>query len=203
MPDFPRQQSPLASLMTAIRESQDETGLSLSEGPAMGYLNLRGDPAELDFVERVRKGTNIDLPEVPNTSHSSKGISALWLGPHEWLVLVAPGLEIEIQSLLHAVLTNRNYAITDITSGNTSMTLTGVHARELLARGCSIDLHDRLFPPGSCVQTYVAKASVLLWNPDDSSRLDLIARRSFAEYLALWLQDAGSEFGLTLRRHLN
>ena len=195
-----KQESPIAALMPDIPESQGEGGLSLSECPAMGYVNLRGDPADVDFVEFVRRGANLRLPEVPNTSRSEAGISALWLGPHEWLIVIPPELETEVQNSLGVILTGRSHAITDITSGNTAMSLTGVRAREVLAKGCGIDLHERFLCPGCCVQTYVGKANVLLWRREDSPRLDLIVRRSFAEYLALWLQDAGNEFGLRLRK---
>jgi sarcosine oxidase subunit gamma len=200
MPEPLKQESPLAQLLAAIPESLADTGLWLSECPSKGHLNLRGDPADLDFVELVRRSANIRLPEVPNTSLSSAGISALWLGPHEWLIVTPGGLETAVQSSLCTTLTNRSRAVTDITSGNTAMSLTGARARDALAKGCSIDLHERFLGAASCVQTYVAKANVLLWRPDDSSRFDLIVRRSFAEYLALWLQDAGREYGLRLRQ---
>ena len=200
MPDPLKQESPLGHLLEAIPEPAADNGLWLSECPPMGHVNLRGDPGDLDFVELVRRGANIPLPEVPNASLSSAGVSALWLGPHEWLIVTSGGLESAVQSSLRETLTNRNHAVTDITSGNAVIRLSGARVRDVVAKGCSIDLHERFLGPASCVQTYIAKASVLLWRSDDSSRLNLIVRRSFAEYLALWLQDAGREYGLTLRR---
>jgi sarcosine oxidase, subunit gamma len=200
MPEPLKLESPLAHLLETIPEPATDTVPWLSECPPMGHINLRGDPADLDFPEVVRRGTNILLPEVPNTSLSSTGISALWLGPQEWLIVTSPGLESAVQSSLRETLTNRNHAVTDVTSGNAVIRLSGTRARDVVAKGCSIDLHDRFLGPACCVQTYIAKAGVLLWRPDDSSRLNLIVRRSFAEYLGLWLQDAGREYGLRLRR---
>jgi sarcosine oxidase, subunit gamma len=200
MPEPLKQESPLAQVLEAIPEPATDTGLWLSECPPMGHINLRGDPADLDFAELVRRGTNILLPEVPNTSLSSTGVSALWLGPHEWLIVTSGGLESAVQSSLRETLANRNHAVTDITSGNAVISLSGTRVRDVVAKGCSIDLYERFLGPASCAQTHIAKASVLIWRSDDSSRLNLIVRRSFAEYLALWLQDAGREYGLTRRQ---
>jgi heterotetrameric sarcosine oxidase gamma subunit len=47
---------------------------------------------------------------------------------------------------------------------------------------------------GRCAQTTFAKASAVISNKSDGS-FDLIVRRSFADYIARWLLDAGQEFG--------
>lgn len=108
-------------------------------------------------MELGGRNANIRLPEIPNASVSSADRSALWLGPREWLILTPRGLEPELQRSLRATLTNRSCAVTDVTNGNTVMCLTGMRALDVLAKGCSVDLHDLGFGPGSCVQTYVAK----------------------------------------------
>ena len=73
--------------------------------------------------------------------------------------------------------------------------LHGLGARELLARGCTLDLHPRAFPPWRCAQTLCAKADVIIQAVDagdDEAAFDLIVRRSFADYLWRWLADASS-----------
>jgi heterotetrameric sarcosine oxidase gamma subunit len=47
---------------------------------------------------------------------------------------------------------------------------------------------------GRCAQTTFAKATAVVANKADGS-YDLIIRRSFADYIAQWLLDAGQEFG--------
>jgi sarcosine oxidase subunit gamma len=46
--------------------------------------------------------------------------------------------------------------------------------------------------PGSCAQTLVARANVLLQQMDDAPTYRLFVRPSFAAYLAAWLADARS-----------
>jgi hypothetical protein len=44
----------------------------------------------------------------------------------------------------------------------------------------------------------IAKAGALIGCIDPPSSLYLIVRRSFAEYLALWLKDAATEYGFRM-----
>jgi len=200
MPELFKQDSPLAQITTAVQGEHEDIGLSLSERSALGHINLRRDPADVDFVSIIHKSTHVRLPETPNTFISNAGIWALWLGPHEWLIVTPGGLEVSLQDALHTTLANHNHSVTDVTCGNIAMSLSGARTREVLAKGCGIDLHERFFVPGTCVQTQVSKANVLISRPDSTSRFDLIVRRSFAEYLALWLLDAGREYGLKFCR---
>jgi sarcosine oxidase gamma subunit len=52
---------------------------------------------------------------------------------------------------------------------------------------------------GLVVQTPFAKASAVISNRCDGS-YDLVIRRSFADYVAQWLLDAGGEFGCRIEK---
>jgi len=199
MPELLKQESPLAQLGMITQGSQEGTDLWLSELAPAAHINLRGDTEDPGFIDCVRVSTNIRLPATPNSLVSEDGISALWLGPHEWLILAPGGLEAAVLDSLRTALAGHNYAVTDITSGNFGLSLTGLRAKDILAKGCSTDLHQRAIRPGFCIQTNVAKANVLIWRPDDTQQFNLVVRRSFAEYLTVWLLDAGREYGLRFR----
>ena len=83
-------------------------------------------------------------------------------------------------------------AIVDVSANRTTLELRGPRSRELLEFGCPIDLHPRVFGPGRCAQTLLARANVLIWHvadePEDTWRL--FVRPSFAAYVAAWLADA-------------
>ena len=117
-------------------------------------------------------------------------------GPDEWLLLTAPGREISLTDRLRNALKTVHSAITDVTSGHTVIRLAGTNARDVLAKGCTVDIHPRVFRCGQCAQTRVAKAGVILLPVDEAPVFDIIVRRSFAEYLAMWLADAAREYGL-------
>jgi sarcosine oxidase subunit gamma len=83
-----------------------------------------------------------------------------------------------------------------VTGGQVAMRIGGDNAVALLAKGCTLDLHPKTFLAGQCAQTGLAKAGILLSKVDYTPTFDVIVRRSFAEYLAKWLQRAGAEFGI-------
>ena len=146
---------------------------------------------ELPFLAQVdvRTGSPGDLlPSEPNTVRGDASRAALWLGPDEWLVVGPPDSEDELEAGLRA----SGATVVDVSANRTTLELRGPRARELLEFGCPIDLHPRVFGPGRCAQTLLARASVLIWfvadDPEPVYRI--LARPSFAAYLAAWLADA-------------
>ena len=77
----------------------------------------------------------------------------------------------------------------------TVIRLAGAHARDTLAKGCPVDMHPRVFGPGQCAQTILARADMTIHQTADDT-YDIIVRRSFAEYVWTWLEDAAREYGI-------
>jgi heterotetrameric sarcosine oxidase gamma subunit len=113
-------------------------------------------------------------PMAPNTVLGD----ALWLGPDEWLVL--DRRERDFPACPAAV---------DVSADRVCLELVGPAAGDVLARGCSLDLHPSVFPPGRCAQTLVARVQAILWRTDEES-FRLLVRPSYAGYLRAWLEDA-------------
>ncbi|MCH8178112.1 MAG: sarcosine oxidase subunit gamma, partial [Proteobacteria bacterium] len=70
----------------------------------------------------------------------------------------------------------------------------GENAGALLATDCPLDLHPRVFKPGQCAQTRLAKAGMTIAPLRNGEGFEVIMRRSFADYLLLWMQDAAVAF---------
>ncbi len=166
----------------------------MRERPFVSYVNLRGNSDDARFTSAADRVLGVGLPLEPNTVVPGDDLSVLWLGPDEWLVATPPDRQAELPEALREQLRELRAAVTDVSAGQTSIRLRGDHARDVLAKGCSLDLHARAFGPGRCAQTNVAKIMALIWQIDDAPTFDLIVRRSFADYLARWLEDAGQEY---------
>lgn len=192
--------SPLGDFLAAgVRpEAPEGPGVWLSERAFLGHINLRGDPSSEAFPRGVEVALGITIPLEPNTVVEGHEITALWLGPNEWLVLTAPDQQHRIAAALRTSLSNVLVAVTDLSGGQTVTNLQGPHSREVLSKGSTLDLHPRVFGPGQCAQTNVAKASAIIRQLDESPSYDVIVRRSFADYLAHWLTDAAREYGLVI-----
>ena len=169
--------------------------LVVAERAALGHINLRGNAADARFAAAVGEAFGAGLPIAPNTvSVGPKGV-AYWLGPDEWLLVTAARDEAALASALRGSLEGVFCAVTEVSGGQVVLELRGAAARELLAKECPFDLHAPDFAPGRCAQTRLAKAAVLLRPLEDGS-MELIVRRSFFDYVATWLADAGAEYGL-------
>lgn len=200
MVESPLRQSALAHLHLAARAVADagEAGVRLCERPSPGQLNLRGDAADDDFRAAVRAALGFAPPPDPNTSAASGGITALWLGPDEWLVVTPKGREADTARGLRDALAGKFAAVTEVGHARAVIGLSGAHARDVLMKGCSLDLHPRVFGPGRCAQTGLARAQVVLHQTDPLPAFELYVQRSVAEYLWLWLEDAAAEYGFAI-----
>lgn len=197
--DMARQESPLVERMPyeAPASAPADAGVTLREPPRYGYINLRGNPDDAAFLDAIEVEFGCRPPLEPNTVIVSDAVSAMWLGPDEWYLRTAHGTEHDTATTLERALTGRHAAINKVGSGLATLELGGAHARDVLEKGCTLDLHPRMFAPGQCAQTLLAKANVLLHPYGAQPVYEIVVRRSFADYLFAWLADAADEFGMS------
>jgi sarcosine oxidase subunit gamma len=192
MSDASRAQSPLVAWIEAglpVRfEAQD---VRLRERAFLGHIGLRCDPADSVSTGAIERVLGCSLPRTPNTFRvAAVADRVLWLGPDEWLILAPEGREPALVQALRQAAGDGFAAVVELGSGQTVIELTGARAREVIAKGCPLDLHPRAFGPGRCAQSRLARTLVTLAQLDDAPTFELIVRRSFADYLWQWLLDA-------------
>ena len=160
-------------------------------------VNLRGDPANAAFTQAVGAAIGLPLPlrawQCP--AHATRRI--VWAGPDDWFVIGAPGEQEGLAEALRAVAAGTHHAVTDVSSGYAVLALEGPAAAEVLAQGCPMDLHPRVFPVGQGAGTHFFKASVWLWRTGEE-RFELLVRTSFAGYVDALLQACTRETGLRI-----
>ena len=195
MPHRPQRRHALTCFLNGKNASgPDHSGVQLEVRPGHGYLNLRGDPGDEQFLQAVQATLGQPLPTIANTFTAGEN-AQFRLGPDEWLLATEPGKERDIAEQLGENLSGQCYSLVDVTGGQVLLRLRGSHVREVLAKGCTLDLHPRAFKMGQCAQTTLAKTSMLIALIDDAPTFDIIVRRSFAEYAALWLQHSSARAG--------
>jgi sarcosine oxidase subunit gamma len=195
MSDLFQQQSPLVQIKLAETRANQPV---IREIPFQGFLNLRGKPDNADFLAAVNNVLGCSLPLEANRVVESGDYKVYWLGPDEWLVITPTDQQGKVQSDLLSALEGVFSSVVDNSSGFTLLTLTGDNAANLIARDCPLDLHPRVFRPGHCAQTRLAKAGMTISPLLDGTGYELIIRRSFADYLLLWMQDALIEFEVSI-----
>ncbi len=169
-----------------------------AERALLGHVNLRGDFQDERFAAAIEAAIGIGLPIARNTVVDGRGNTIYWLGPDEWLIVTSRDREATITRALRKSLDGSFAAVTEVSEGQTVIVLHGRAARHVLAKGCPLDLHPRAFAPGQCAQSHLAKATILVRQVDAEPTFEIVVRRSFADYLWLWLQDAAAEYGHAL-----
>jgi sarcosine oxidase, subunit gamma len=171
----------------------DWPDLRLRELPFLAQTNLRA-AADSPAAREVGLALGAPLPVQSNTWTMAEQRSIVWLGPDEWLIIGPEGSSIESNHLLQTAVDHDWGAVVDVSANTATLELAGASARDLLARGCPLDLHPSVFGPGACAQSLLARVPVILLQRDATPTYWLLVRSSLAGYLAAWLVDAAAEF---------
>ena len=124
-------------------------------------------------------------------------VRTLCVGPSDWL-LVSEVLGTDAISswLVESSAVTDEFVAVDVSEGLRVVTLSGGSSRDLVSKGCGLDLDPQVFPVGRCARTRLAGLPVII---DCDVRLDclnLYVSRSFHSWFEAWLSDAAAEFEL-------
>lgn len=159
----------------------------LLEGRRLAVLRMRnpGD-AVLGAVGSALGGA---LPTEPNLAHGGD-VDLLWLAPGEWLIDcgTAPSDPFD---RVRAACRGTVHHLAMMSDAYVVVEIGGARSRDLIAKGCSLDLHPRAFGPGRCAQSLFAQLHVLLYQTD-ATTFRLYADASYQAYLLAWLVDASA-----------
>lgn len=178
-------------------------GIVIAERSEVGKIDLRGSPDNRAFMAAVGRVLDIVLPTDALSSATHGQVTALWQGPDQWLITCALADVATHMAALRDALGGEHHAQTDVSDARVVLRLAGPSAREVLAKGCPLDLHPRVFDVGQCASSRLAKADVLLHLISDhvaGPTFDLYVARSFARYMFAWLEDAALEYGSQIAR---
>ncbi len=187
----PRRRSPLAERDTIA--SPDGT-YALVERPFLAKLILRVDPKRA--AKAVKSAFGSDLPSASQTA-TAEGVTLLWLGPDEWMIVGDPVTETALTEKLAAALGDTPHQIAAVSDYYTTVSVSGARARDALSKLTTLDLHERSFKSGEVRGSVFAKAAAVLhMTGDGPPSFDLHIRASMADYLWCLLAVAGREYGM-------
>lgn len=196
-------ESPLhhADLASIADQGPQEGGVHFCEHPLLGLLTLRCVPS-LQQQEEIESLLGVALPMVPLTSvtkdDTSIGkVSVRWVSPDEWLIIVPGDKAFDMETRFFETLSG-HFSLVNISGGSTVFEVSGDQVVGMLKKSIPVDLHRSVFPVGKVVSTIFAKSGAIVCRLGDN-RFELVVRRSFADYLWLWIQDASREYGLVVK----
>jgi sarcosine oxidase subunit gamma len=187
--------SPASQLKDAFAAGSLAGTVELSELPFLTMVGLRAT-AGTETAQRLASVTG-GLPAGSGAVAGSGDTSVLWLGPGEFLVVAPAGahesLGGDLIRALQDALADGEGQVVDLSANRTTFELTGPQGRAVLEKGCSLDLHPRVFKAGTAYSTEIANIPAILWKTGEES-FRIFPRASFAEFLGRWLLDATREY---------
>lgn len=182
----------VAGLMGPLASGTNQA-FSVYERPFLELINVKGEAHSDVFLAAIKKATGATLPLAPNTVSESDDYIIYWLAPNEWLVQSTQPRVPVIDAVLGKLLAGQFASVVDVSSGNTTLVMTGEKVRSVLQKGCPLDFHPRVFSVGQCAQSHFFKAGIVL-RPLANGNVEVIIRRSFADYFGRILVDAAEEY---------
>ena len=192
-----RGESPLhhVGLADITDQSNGDAGVVFSEAGLLGHLTLRCEPSS-PLIAVAQTILGIALPLTPLTSVEQGDLVVRWIAPDEGLISLPNDQVFDLETRFRAEM-NGHYSLVNGSGGMTVYKLRGRHVVDMLKKSTPVDLHDSEFPVGKVVSTVFAKSGAVIRRTGESE-FELVVRRSFADYIWLWIQDASQEYGLAV-----
>ena len=185
----------MLNYQSSIKKEKNYSGLTVKEISPIMKLNLRGK--NRDFLSIIGKNINMILPLEANTSSSTDNYTSMWLSPDEWLVISNNIIDeednnYEIEEQLFNKISRTNFgAITDVTDQFVLINLNGENVFDLLSAGCPFNFNDFKTKKGAVSQTLLSQIDIIMHHKE-LNNVNLFVRKSFAEHLMSWINDAAS-----------
>lgn len=148
------------------------------------------------LAEALEKNFAIDLPE-PGHSTSGRHFALHWCGADQWYAVAEGRPDGVFYRELSAKLSGLA-SCSEQSHGRVTLVVAGPRARDVLAKGTPVDLHPRVFGPGSCAVTQMAHVGVHLARVGEDA-FELSVSRGFSESFWEWLTTMAAEIGHDVR----
>ncbi len=161
----------------------------VTENSALGLIRLQTFHRKPGAVDHLAARLGAPLPG-PGTTRAGQDRQWFWSAPGEWVIAVRAGTEDVVLAELRAQLDGLFAVLSVMTDSRIVLDVGGASAREVLARGSTVDFHPSRFGAGSCVLTRFAGVPAMLACPYGGDVILLFADRSQARYLLEWFEAA-------------
>ena len=167
----------------------EAAALTVRELPLRSLMMLRmSDPTDV-HIEKASDVLGAALPVMFNTG-AGRLTRAIWMGPGEWMIVNSKASAETVEASVDI-----NILCVDLALSRRLLEIKGDAARDFIARGCSLDLHPRVFPIDRTAMTLLAQIPVILDHVTDGAAFHLYHDRCFTDYVDTWVEDTASSMG--------
>ena len=193
--------TPLSRIYVAGRHGAKEgtAGLTMAELGDFELVQVMARRGQWSALAEACAGAYGKPAPAKPLAVQAEGALLLWSGPDQFLVLSArsAGSAVERARTAFAGMAS----LSEQSDGRSLLRISGVRARDMLAKVCSLDLHPAVFPVGAAAATSIDHTPANLWRGEDASGdavFYLLVFATFAESLWHTLLDSGAEYGIAI-----
>jgi len=135
---------------------------------------------------------NVELPSKVGATAAGE-LQVFCTGPSDWLIIAPGQLSSAARGAIEAGCACHGLALADLSSALAVFEITGTASRQVLIKGCGLDLDPRVFVHPQCARTRLGQVAVLIATDGEES-FNLYVARSHRQWLGDWLHDAALEF---------
>jgi sarcosine oxidase subunit gamma len=144
----------------------------------------------------IEQALGIGAPK-PGKAVMHGTLSAIWLRPACFMIVGELDKGGDLMKELSPGATGPAVLV-EQTHGKTVLRLAGANARAVMAKGCRLDLHPRVFRTGDSASTRIGHINCTFLQRDEIPTYDIIVPSTLARAFVDWILPASEEFGAEL-----
>lgn len=181
---------PLDAFFENIEPGKNQTGITVENRIGHDIVQVFAANGKTAQVEKA-----LGIRQSPGKASVTGNFTALPVSPGQWLVVSAkPEPEGFAKGIAGKL--KKNGHVSGQGGSRVILRLSGAKVRELMQKGCRLDLHPSVARKGFCAQTQMAQTGVLIHQVDDKPTYDLLIYSGFAHDFAKWLHHTGAQLGI-------
>ena len=166
-------------------------GITLSEVRPTSLMQVHGAPAEADLAPALK----LKPAPAPLRACGSENLELLWNGPGQWLARSDKLDSAALRAHLETALTGTDATVTDLSQARTVIAIQGGRAKDLLAKGCPLDIDT--MSGGETSSTLLGHYTVQL-HCRSAEHFEIYVFRSLALSAWEWIAEEALEFGCNI-----
>ncbi len=184
---------PLDQFLAGLENPGRGPGVTVEDRRDLAIVQVFAANGKTKAVEKA-----LGIKESPGKATSSSSFSAVPLTPGQWMLVSAQPSPKDFANRIAKKLKSNGY-VSEQSGGRVVLRISGPRVRELMQKGCRLDLHSSVTGKGWCAQTQMAQIGVIIHQVDDKPTYDLSVYSGFAREFAEWILHSATQYGITFR----
>ena len=200
----PKPRSAFAGLAVPGRygRADGKAGSLIAERPSLTLKQVCARRSKTrEMLESVRGALGLKIEDASKRV-ALDGLAVTGTAPGQWLAIAegptGADLLMRMERAVDGLAT-----VVDQSDAKAILRLWGTRARDVLAKGCPLDLHELALRPNDTAVTQIALIPCQLWQLDEEPTFELGIPLSYARSFWSWLTASAAEYGYEVKPPLS